>query len=702
VTVDLRAPIETVKGIGPRRAEALAGAGIRTAQDLLLTLPFRYEDRSHFASISALAPGVRAAVKGRILSAVLRRTRTRGFTLFNVRIEDESGVLPCLWYNQPYLRNVLKEGRNVVLFGEATVPERGKPELRFLNPQYEILGDDPERIHTGRIVPIYRKVGDLSSRRLRGLLHGLLHELPPDPGDPLPAGLCGRLGLPCRTAAFREAHFPAPGTSPALLEAGLTPAHRRLAFEELFLLQASLERARDRRRALSGVSIQVTPQFRLACSRILPFRLTPAQKRVLEEILRDLSGPAPMSRLLHGEVGSGKTVVALLAAVAAMESGCQVALMVPTEILAEQHYQTLGRLLTGTGHRPALLTSGQASTQRRGTLKALAGGSVGLVVGTHALIQEEVEFRRLGLVIVDEQHRFGVRQRTLLQEKGRHPHLLLMTATPIPRSLALVLYGDMEVSVLDEVPRGRGVVRTVLRTSADRAKIHAFIRREAGEGRRTAIVYPLVRESEGSDLRSAVNEARSLARGPLSGVAVGLLHGKMSSEERNRAMAGFAAGRTRVLVTTTVVEVGIDVPEATVMVVESAERFGLSQLHQLRGRVGRGASASWCILIRGERISPEAEARLQVVTDTSDGFEIARRDLELRGPGELRGLRQSGDPGLRVADLVRDEDLLEIAREEAARVAAGPGGQQPRSHPRNSPETGRVCAARFPTKKPVP
>jgi len=700
--VDLRAPVEAVKGIGPRRAEALAGAGIRTAEDLLLTLPFRYEDRSHFASIAALAPGDRAAVRGRILSAALRRTRVRGFTLFNVRIEDESGVLPCLWYNQPYLRNVLKEGRSVVLFGEATVPERGKPELRFVNPQYEILGDDPEQIHTGRIVPIYRKAGDLSSRRLRGILHGLLQDLPPDSADPLPDGLCRRLGLPCRTAAIREVHFPAPGTSPGLLEAGLAPAHRRLALEELFLLQASLERARDRRRALSGVSIPVTPEIRLACSRILPFRLTPAQERALEEIFRDLSGPAPMSRLLHGEVGSGKTVVALLAAVAALESGCQVALMVPTEILAEQHHRTLGRLLVGTGHPPALLSSGQGSLQRRATLKALAEGSAGLVVGTHALIQEGVEFRRLGLVIVDEQHRFGVRQREILQEKGRHPHLLLMTATPIPRSLALALYGDMEVSVLDEVPGGRGVVRTVLRASADREKIHAFIRREAEEGRRTAIVHPLVRESEGSDLRSAVNEARALARGPLSGVAVGLLHGKMSPEERNRAMAAFAAGRTRVLVTTTVLEVGIDVPEATVMVVESAERFGLSQLHQLRGRVGRGASDSWCILVRGERISPEAEARLQVMTGTSDGFEIARRDLEIRGPGELRGLRQSGDPGLRLADLIRDADLLEIAREEAARASAGPRGRSPRSHPGDSPGTRRVPAGRLPKEKPLP
>ncbi len=700
--MDLQAPVDAVKGIGRRRAEALAGAGIRTAEDLLLNLPFRYEDRSRFASISALAAGSRAAVRGRILSAVLRRTRIRGFTIFSARIEDGSGVLPCLWYNQPYLRNVLKEGREVVLYGEATVPERGKRELTFVNPQYEIVGDDPERIHTGRIVPVYRKVGDLSCRRLRGILHALLRDLSPDPADPLPAGIGRRLGLPCRAAAIREVHFPPPGASPGLLEAGTTPAHRRLAFEELFFLQASLERARRRRKSLSGITIPITSAIRLACSRILPFRLTAAQERALEEIYRDLSGPAPMSRLLHGDVGSGKTVVAVQAALAAMEGGCQAALMVPTEVLAEQHYRTLGRLLAGTGHSPALLTSGQPPAQRRETLEALAGGAARLVVGTHSLIQETVEFRRLGLVVVDEQHRFGVRQRALLQEKGRHPHLLLMTATPIPRSLALVLYGDMEISVLDEVPRGRGGVRTVLRTSADRDKIHAFIRREAGEGRRTAIVYPLVSGSESTDLRSAVDEARSLAKGALSGIAVGLLHGRMPPEERSRAMADFASGRTPVLVTTTVVEVGIDVPEATVMVVESAERFGLSQLHQLRGRVGRGASASWCILVRGERISPEAEARLRVISGTSDGFEIARRDLEIRGPGELRGLRQSGDPGLRLADLVRDADLLEIARREAAKATTGSHGRRRGNRGRAAPGTGPAPAGLLPAKKPLP
>ncbi len=667
--LELTASVETVRGIGPRRRDVLAESGIRTVEDLLLTLPFRYEDRSRFARIADLTPGDRATVTGRIAASVLRRTRIRGFTIFQARVEDDSGILTCLWYNQPYLKDLLKEGRNVVLFGEAVLPSRGRPVVQYQNPQVEILGEDPERVHTGRIVPIYRKLGDLSPRRLRGILHDLLRRLPREIPDPLPPDLSRRLEFPPRAEALREVHFPGPGTDPGLLEAGRTPSHRRLAFEELLALQVALATAREQRRRRMAPRLAPELESGRARERILPFRLTGAQEQALEEILRDLAGPSPMSRLLQGEVGSGKTAVALLGAVAVMEGGCQVALMVPTEILAEQHFRSAGRLLAPTRFRLALLTAGLPSEERRSTLAALAEGSVDLVVGTHALLQETVSFHRLGLVIVDEQHRFGVRQRALLQEKGGgHPHLLLMTATPIPRSLALAYYGDMDVSVLDELPPGRGAVRTVLRTGEDRERIYAFIRREAGEGRRTAIVYPLVRESKGRDLRSAAREAEALARGPLAGVPVGLLHGRMSPEERNRVMAHFTSGRIRVLVTTTVVEVGIDVPEASVMIVEHAERFGLAQLHQLRGRVGRGAAASWCVLIPGEAISAEAEARLRILAETPSGFELARKDLEMRGPGELRGLRQSGDPGLRVADLVRDEDLLEIARQAALEI----------------------------------
>ncbi|HEV8337664.1 MAG TPA: ATP-dependent DNA helicase RecG [Candidatus Polarisedimenticolia bacterium] len=665
MSLDLGAPVGALRGIGPVRAKKLAEEGIRTVEDFLLFLPFRYEDRSRFVPVANLVPGDRVAVTGRITGAALLRTRVRGFTLFRIRLADDSGALACVWYNQPYLRNVLKEGREAVLYGEVSPPGKGQTGPRLQNPQFEIVAEDAERIHTGRIVPVYRSLAGLSTRRIRGMLHEALKRLPADPPDPLPPGTISRLLLMPRATALREVHFPPRDAPVESLREGRSAAHRRLALEELFTLQERLIRARRARRSSAGLPLRVTPGTRALLASIPPFKLTSAQSRVLEEILRDLSRASPMSRILLGDVGSGKTVVALLAALVALENGFHAALMAPTEILAQQHHQSATRLLAPTRHRPLLLTAGSSAASRDETRRRLRSEEARLVIGTQALIQEKIEFQNLGLVLVDEQHRFGVQQRALLAEKGVHPHLLLMTATPIPRSLALVLYGDMEVSLLDERPPGRAKVRTIVRAPSDRDKIYAFIRREASQGRRSVIVYPLVENSVRRNVRSVRGDAASLAGGPLSGVAVGGLHGKMSAEEKSRVMAAFASGEISVLVATTVVEVGIDVPEASVMIVENADRFGLSQLHQLRGRVGRGGSASWCILLRGENITPEAEARLAVLCATSDGFEIARRDLELRGPGELQGLRQAGDPGLRVARLGRDQDLLEIARREA-------------------------------------
>jgi ATP-dependent DNA helicase RecG len=688
---ELSARVGTVKGIGPRRAEALAETGILTVEDLLLTLPFRYEDRSRFAAVSELHPGMRAAVRGIIASPVLLRTRIRGFTIFHLQLRDESGILPCVWYNQPYLRHILKEGRRAVLFGEAVLPDRGKRVLQFMNPQHEILGDDPDGVHTGRIVPIYRRVGDLSSRGMRGIVRDLLDALPGDLPDSLPAGTARDRQFPSRGEAIRQVHFPEPGADPVLLEQGRTPAHLRLSFEELFKQQSDLARSREERRRRDGIPLQTTPEDRARHAARLPFPLTMAQEKALGEILDDLRGPSPMCRLLQGDVGSGKTVVAFLAAMAALENGCQAAVMVPTETLAEQHHRTLGRLLSGTGFRISILTSGLSSPERRRILQAAREGSVDLLVGTHALIQEEVSFRKLGLVVVDEQHRFGVRQRERLQGKGIAPHLLLMTATPIPRSLALACYGDMEMSVIDEIPDGRGSVRTVLRTAAHRERIYRFIRRESEEGRRVVIVHPVVQHTEGRDLKSAVRQAELLARGPFAGIPVGLLHGRMPSEEKRRTMDDFGSGAIRILVTTTVVEVGMDVPEASVMVVENAERFGLSQLHQLRGRVGRGPAASWCILIPGEGMTEEAQVRLGTLCSIADGFEIARRDLEMRGPGELLGIRQSGEQALRVARLPRDSDLLEMARRAvtADGIASTGAALKDRSSRHRNPEPRR-------------
>ena len=673
--LDLSMPLRRVRGVGPRRSEALAAAGLLTVEDLLLTLPFRYEDRSRFLRIASLESGTRGAISGRILSPILRRTRVPGFSIFEIAVEDGSGRLRCVWFNQPYLKAVLREGRRVVLFGEAVIPERGARSLQLRNPQYEVLGQDPEGIHTGRIVPIYRRVGDLSTRRLRAIVHDLLESLPPALPDPLPVDVVRGLGLPPRDEAIREIHFPAAGTDPALLDRGLLPATRRLAFEELYRLQVSLARARQERDALRGIPCPGVGRVRQMLKGLLPFQLTEAQERSLVEITADLARSRPMSRLLQGDVGCGKTVVALLSALVAIESGCQAALMVPTEILAVQHLKTFGRILAGARYRLGVLTAGVRGPARCEVLEALSTGDLDLVIGTHALIQAGVKFRRLGLVIIDEQHRFGVRQRTRLVEKGKEPHLLMLTATPIPRSLALTLYGDLDLSLIDALPPGRPAVTTVLRPPGDHPAIYTFIRKEVERGGRAAIVYPLVRESQARELRAAVSESIRLSEGPFRGMPVGLLHGDLPPAEKSRVMEGFATGRTPILVTTTVVEVGVDVPEASIILVEHADRFGLAQLHQLRGRVGRGSASSWCILVPGERATPAARARLEVLTGTSDGFEIARRDLELRGPGELEGLRQSGEPDLKIADLGRDLDLLERARVEAlrSRPATPPG-----------------------------
>jgi ATP-dependent DNA helicase RecG len=664
-----------VRGLGPARARGLREAGLLTVEDLLLHLPARYEDRTAFLPIAALVPGVRGTVRGRVRSAVLRRTRVRGLTIFEALIEDGSGAIRAIFFNQPWLRTSLVNGREVILYGEVKPSRPGRRGLALESPQVEIpeAGTEGEAIHMGRVVPIHPRLPGLSPRAIRSIVHRLLRDLPAVLPEPLPPGLCESRGLPARAEALRGAHFPGPDADPAALAARTTPAQRRLIFEEFFFLQLgfALQRAAsDAAGRGSGAPLAVDDRLRERLRAVLPFRLTSAQRRALQDIAADLLSPRPMNRLLQGDVGCGKTMVALLAALLVAENGLQCAFMAPTEILAEQHHRLFTRLLAGRGLPVGLLTASVTGSARRQVLAGMSSGALRLVVGTHALAEEEVRFGALRLAIIDEQHRFGVAQRARLRAKGDRPDVLVMTATPIPRSLALTLYGDLDVSVIDALPPGRRPVQTVVRETEGRGRVHDFLRRKVEEGRQAFVVVPVIEESERGDLQAAASLRDRLQREVFPGKMIGLLHGRLPTDEREAVMAEFAAGRLPVLVATTVIEVGIDVPNASVMVVEQADRFGLSQLHQLRGRVGRGGHESYCILLAGEQATEEARLRLQVMCDTNDGFEVARRDLELRGPGQFLGTKQSGIPDLRLGDLVRDRDLLEDARAAAFAFAA--------------------------------
>jgi len=663
----LRTPLQFLKGVGPRRAADLAHAGLHTVEDLLHRFPIRYEDRSRFEPIAALKPGRTVSIAARVLSCGLRSTRRPGFKIFEALVADESGATRAVWLNQPFLRDVFAAGQQVVLFG--MVEARGGAGLQMTNPQYEFIEDEEgETIHTGRIVPVYEKTGSVTPKIQRRLVYDALQRLPDDVPDHLPEELRLRLKLPTRRAALLAAHFPPSDADINLLNAFATPAQRRLIFEEAFLFQMGVL---ARRRAVEAerkpAVIHVDDRVRESARQVLPFRLTAGQRQALKEIVEDLQRARPMNRLLQGDVGAGKTIVALLAALVAMENGLQVAFMAPTEILAEQHFLNISRVLGHSRFRVALLTGAVPAAARKTRLAEVEGGSVHLVVGTHALVQGDVRFHRLGLVIIDEQHRFGVLQRATLRGKGLCPDVLVMTATPIPRTLALTMYGDLDVSIIRDTPPGRLPVRTVAKPESRRAEIYAFVRGELEKGRQVYVIYPLVEESDKVTLKAASEMADHLAQAVFPEYSVGLLHGRLKPDAKDRVMKAFAANQVHILVSTTVVEVGIDVANASVMVVEHAERFGLSQLHQLRGRVGRGAAQSYCFLLYQSPLSEEARDRLRAMTDTTDGFEIAERDLTLRGPGDFFGTRQAGLPTFRLIDLVRDRELLEAAGREAAR-----------------------------------
>jgi ATP-dependent DNA helicase RecG len=674
--MDIHAPVQYVKGVGPSRAEALARAGVRTAEDLLLHLPLRYEDRRRFVRIADLRPGMRVSVEGEVTAAGIRRARR--MTLYEVRLADGSGQLKALWFNQPYLRDVLPRGRRVVLYGAVERDAFGSRRLVMRSPQYETVEDEGSGpgVHTGRLVPVYEKLGPLTVKPLRRVLAGLAAQVPLDLADPLPSDVRSRLGVVGRGEAFRRVHLPGPDEDLEALNRFRGAGHVRLILEELFLFQLGLARRRRGLRAeRKGRPFEVGDRAREAVKRILPFPLTGAQKRVLREIADDMRSPHPMNRLVQGDVGSGKTVVALLAMLIALENDFQTAFMAPTEILAEQHYLTFRRLLARCPYPVELLTSAPKRRARAEALARVASGEARIVVGTHALIQEGVDFARLGLAVVDEQHRFGVLQREDLRKKGYDVDVLVMTATPIPRTLALTAYGELDVSVVDEKPPGRTPVRTILKPASERREVVDLVRREVAEGRRAYVVYPLVEESEKLEDVVAATKAAEEWRRLVPGAAVGLLHGRMRSAEKEEVMGAFTRGDVQVLVATTVVEVGVDVAAATVMVIEHAERYGLAQLHQLRGRVGRGRDPSTCVLLAHGRLSEVARARLDVMVKTEDGFAIAETDLRLRGPGDFFGTRQSGMPTFRVAHLLRDADLVERARAEAFRLVGD--GQEP-------------------------
>ncbi|MDP9348638.1 MAG: ATP-dependent DNA helicase RecG [Gemmatimonadota bacterium] len=654
----LERPVQFLKGVGPRRAGLLQRMGLLTARDVLYHLPRRYEDASTIQRIGALEPGMEATVIGRVVSKGVIPTR-KGLRIFQAVVRDGSGLIECSWPGQPFLDRMIRKGDLLLLSG----PVRFFHGRQLQPKEYTHLAregeDAPEE--GGTVFPVYPTTEGLSHRQIRALisdnLDDLLEEVVEE--EMLDPELLERLGLVALPRALELLHRPA---TSAETEIG----RRRLAFEELFFLQLLHAQARHRATVeRPGIAFERRDTLVRPFYDALPFQLTGAQKRVLKEIGADMASPRRMNRLLQGDVGSGKTVVALFAMLRAVENGYQAALMAPTEILAEQHARTLMKLLDGLPVRVALLTGRLGAKAWRETAYSIASGDAGIVVGTHALIQEGVEFANLGLVVVDEQHRFGVKQRMALSEMGANPDVLVMSATPIPRSLALTLYGDLDVSVLDERPPGRQPVRTALRHQSAHPKVMQFIRDQVEEGRQAYLVYPLVEESEKVDLKSAVEEYERLRAEVFPDLRLGVVHGQMPGEDKDRVMRAFAAGEVDVLVSTTVIEVGIDVPNASVMVIEHAERFGLSQLHQLRGRVGRGAAESYCILLSD---SGEAAERLRIFTSTEDGFAIAEADMRLRGQGDLFGARQSGMPAFRFADLEKDEELLSRARVEARRV----------------------------------
>jgi ATP-dependent DNA helicase RecG len=690
--LELTTPVQYVKGIGPRLAEILATKGIATVGDLLNYLPFRYEDRLNPRGIAELRAGEMATVIGEVRNSGLFRTRK--MPIFQLTVGQGRSKLRCLWFHGTYLQDKFKPGQLIALYGKVEQDQRSG-ELQIIQPQVEMLGDAgtdgaddkaAASLEVGRIVPIYESAGQgrVTARWFRRVIRTALDDLTPDLAETIPAAVRERLALVSPREALWKVHWPEAGESFEDLQSSRTPAHIRLIFEELFFIELGLELKRRQQETQTGIAFRLDDRVRQAIKKILPFHPTAAQKRVLKEIADDMQEPYPMRRLLQGDVGSGKTIIGFQAAIIAIENGCQVALMAPTEILAQQHYFSARRILENAGYRIVLLTGSLEADRKREIRRHIAQGDAQLVIGTHALLEEKVEFAKPGLVIVDEQHRFGVLQRLKLMKKSgegtdeknpAEPDVLVMTATPIPRTLALTLYGDLDLSVLDELPPGRTPIVTRRITDDRSSEVWDFVRKQVAKGHQAYVVYPVIAENEETELKAAIKMYRELSGKVFADLKVGLLHGRLDSELKDQVMRMFQKGDLQILVATTVIEVGVDVPNATVMVIEHAERFGLAQLHQLRGRIGRGAAKSYCILMTGGKVTEEGERRLDAMVRTNDGFEIAELDLELRGPGEFFGTRQAGMPSFRVANLIRDRKLLELAKREAAAVMSGPNSE---------------------------
>ncbi len=678
MTIALNNSVKYLRGVGPQRAATLEERGLTTVGDLLGYLPFRYEDRIRFTPIAEIIPGQVHTILAEVTSgggSTVRFRRGRA-GVFHVTVRDDSGSLHARFFHGAYLEGRLKEGQRLVMHGKADVDAYRPGRIEMVNPQIEIVNASDEgpgdSTEVGRIVPIYEAIGSISSRMLRRIIYGVLRDFDGDVPDVLPDEIRQRYRFPTRREALLYTHFPPKDENIELLNTFRSPAQTRLIFEEFFYYQLALALRRLREHREQGIAMRVREEkVREALKRILPFKPTAAQKKVLAEIAADLERPYPMHRLLEGDVGSGKTIVALEAATIVIENGYQVALMAPTEILAAQHFLSARRIFEPAGYGVDLIVSGRKRAEREAVLARVESGETKLLVGTHALIEDPVKFSKLGLAIVDEQHRFGVLQRKRLIEKGASPHVLVMTATPIPRTLALTLYGDLDLSVIDELPPGRTPIETRWASEAQLTGVWEFLRREVASGRQGFVLYPVIEESK-QELKAATAEYVRLAKIVFPKLRVGLLHGRLKNEEKDAVMDRFRRAELDILVATTVIEVGVDVPNATVLVIEHAERFGLAQLHQLRGRIGRGKEKSQCILVAPKTITGEARERIETMVATSNGFEIAERDLKLRGPGEFFGTRQHGDAAFAFAQPLRDHELLEFARREAFALAENP------------------------------
>lgn len=652
--------VQYVKGVGPARAKLLKRLGIETVQDILFYFPWRYEDRKDLRKISSLKYGNHETVLCEVVSSEIITTPRKRMKIFELTVSDDTGFMKSRWFNQPYLKKYFQKGQKVILSGTVKGNPYTGSGLEMENPDFELFGNEDSLIHTSRIVPVYKATEGLSPKQIRTLMFNTTKACSFIVEDYLPEDVLKRNNLKPLAWAVKEAHFPVEFGDVSALNRGVDPAHRRLVFDEFFLLELGLAVLKKRETLEKGISFSVKDDLVNRFLKSLPFELTNAQKRVLEEIRADMQRPVQMNRLVHGDVGCGKTVVALVSMLIAVENGYQACLMAPTELLAEQHYINIHRMVEELGLKVVLLTSGIKDKP----VEDISGGGAQIVIGTHALIQETVQFKELGLAIIDEQHRFGVVQRAALRNKGFNPDILIMTATPIPRTLAMTLYGDLDIAVIDELPAGRKPIITKIVFPSQKDMAYSLIRRELSLGRQVYIVYPLIEESEKLDLKSAIDGAEALKK-IFKDRKIGLVHGKMQHDERETVMASFKSGGIDILVATTVIEVGIDVPNATLMLIVHSERFGLAQLHQLRGRIGRGGHDSHCLLMAYPPFSEDARRRLKAMETTGDGFRIAEEDLAIRGPGDFFGTRQSGIPELKIANIIRDIGVLEVARKEA-------------------------------------